>query len=397
MVLLLYPPAVSMWRSSVRARVARLPGPVPASGRASGRRRDRRRQAHMPQPSLAILHRVRPSVRGTGLSRIVSGRRAGDVIFVDPTGLEPASRGTRGGRSLDELPGPRPRPVLGNIHQIDLSKAHLALEGWAGQYGPTYKLYREQAASSRRATRRWSTRCCWPGPTHSGAARGPQALAEIGIKGVFNAEGAAWRSQRKLAVAALAQRSLKQLYPHIKTVADRVKRRWERAAATGEALDIVDEMKRFTVDITMLIAFGHDANTVEATNDVIQRRSRSHLAGMSRRVFATFPAWRFLELPSDRRLDRAFAAVREWLAVCLYDRASALRPTPAKPTIRRISWNRCRGGRREGRAVLGRHDHVQPDHDAPRRRRHDGVHPGLGRSRTLRQPPMGQSPSAGGG
>jgi cytochrome P450 len=94
-------------------------------------------------------------------------------------------------------------------------------------------------------------------------------LSELGIKGVFNAEGETWRSQRKLAVAALAQRNLKQLYPHIETVAHRLKRRWDRAAATGEALDVVDEMKRFTVDVTMLIAFGHDANTVEASNDVI--------------------------------------------------------------------------------------------------------------------------------
>jgi cytochrome P450 len=136
---------------------------------------------------------------------------------------------------------------------------------------------------------------------------------------VFNAEGAAWRSQRKLAVAALAQRSLKQLYPHIKTVADRVKRRWERAAATREALDVVDEMKRFTVDVTMLIAFGHDANTVDATNDVIQRRLEVILPGVSRRIFATFPRWRYVKLPSDRRLDRALAAASEWLGGLLVE------------------------------------------------------------------------------
>ena len=51
---------------------------------------------------------------------------------------------------------------------------------------------------------------------------------------MFNAEGDAWRPQRKLAVAALAQRHLKELYPHIRTVADRFKRRWEAAAASGD-------------------------------------------------------------------------------------------------------------------------------------------------------------------
>lgn len=56
------------------------------------------------------------------------------------------------------------------------------------------------------------------------SARTDTTLSELGVKGVFNAEGAAWRSQRNLAVSALAQRNLKQLYPHIETVAHRLKR-----------------------------------------------------------------------------------------------------------------------------------------------------------------------------
>ena len=53
-------------------------------------------------------------------------------------------------------------------------------------------------------------------------------LSEIGIRGVFNAEGEAWRPQRKLSVAALAQRNLRQLYPKIRLVTERLKTRWER-------------------------------------------------------------------------------------------------------------------------------------------------------------------------
>src|ERR1700720_1425167 len=41
-------------------------------------------------------------------------------------------------RTLDDLPGPRGLPLLGNIHQLDLSKLHLILERWAAQYGPVY-------------------------------------------------------------------------------------------------------------------------------------------------------------------------------------------------------------------------------------------------------------------
>jgi cytochrome P450/nitrite reductase/ring-hydroxylating ferredoxin subunit len=240
------------------------------------------------------------------------------VIFIDASGLEPAPVKPAGKRSLDELPGPKPRPFFGNAHQVDLSKAHLVFEGWAKQYGPTFRFWRGRTPVMATSDAAMINEMLLARPeTFRRAARTDETLSEMGIKGVFNAEGGAWRSQRKLAVAALAQRNLKQLYPHIELVANRLKRRWDKAAATGEPLDVVDEMKRFTVDVTMLIAFGHDANTVEASNDVIQRHLEVILPRVSQRIFATIPIWRYVRLASDRRLDRALAAVREWLGELL--------------------------------------------------------------------------------
>jgi cytochrome P450 len=164
-------------------------------------------------------------------------------------------------------------------------------------------------------------------------------LSELGIKGVFNAEGGAWRSQRKLAVAALAQRNLKPLYPHIETVAHRLKRRWDRAARTGEALDVVDEMKRFTVDVTMLIAFGHDANTVEASGDVIQRHLEVILPKVGQRILATVPIWRYVRLPSDRQLDRARRRCASGSENSWRRGAGVSTPVPTMRTGLRTSWN----------------------------------------------------------
>jgi cytochrome P450 len=140
------------------------------------------------------------------------------AILIDVSALKDASRGTAGGRSLDELPGPKPLPLLGNAHQIDISKAHLVLEGWARQYGPTFKFHRGRTriVATSDATMVNEVQLARP-DTFRRSARTDETFSEIGIKGVFNAEGAAWRSQRKLAVAALAQRSLKQVYPHVIT------------------------------------------------------------------------------------------------------------------------------------------------------------------------------------
>jgi cytochrome P450 len=216
-------------------------------------------------------------------------------------------------RSLDGLPGPKPLPLVGNLYQIDPTRVHLIFQVWAGQYGPIYKVQ----LGPRRAV------VISDGPmisellrarpeTYRRSAHMDRIISEMGIKGVFNAEGEAWRSQRKLMAAALAHRNLRQVYPCIKIVAARLKSRWERTA--GEPLDLVEELKRFTVDVTMLVAFSHDVNTVEQSGDVIQRELEIIFPALNSRLFALFPIWRIVRLPSDKRLERALKNVRAWLS-----------------------------------------------------------------------------------
>ncbi len=155
-------------------------------------------------------------------------------------------------------------------------------------------------------------------------------FSELGIKGVFNAEGEVWRRQRKLSVAALAQRNLHRLFPNIQTVARRLKTRWERSASAGETLDVAEELERFTVDVTMLLVFGHDANTVEQGDDVIQSELEVILPGISRRFFAFIPTWRYVQTPSDRRLKRALVNVRAWLGELVAEARARLKTEPER-------------------------------------------------------------------
>jgi hypothetical protein len=67
------------------------------------------------------------------------------------------------------------------------------------------------------------------------------------------------------------------------------------------------------VDVTTLLTFGHDVNTIEQGDEVIQRQLELVFPAFNRRLFALFPTWRLWRTPPDRQLDRALAMLRTWL------------------------------------------------------------------------------------
>jgi cytochrome P450/nitrite reductase/ring-hydroxylating ferredoxin subunit len=234
-------------------------------------------------------------------------------ILVDISELLHGSERQRPTRKLSELPGPRQLPFVGNLHQMNRRKVHLVLENWAREYGPSYRFRMGSTQVLAITDPKIGEQVLRARPEMFRRPVNATAIAnELGIDGVFFAEGEAWRAQRKLSVAALAQRVLRVLHPQISMVTQRLKRRWIRLAS-GQPIEIADELKRFTVDVTTLIAFGHDVNTLEDSGDVIQRHLEVILPGISDRIFSILPTWRYVRLPADRRLEKALTEVKTWL------------------------------------------------------------------------------------
>ena len=253
------------------------------------------------------------------------------AIFVDVSGLSRGPDRIVAKRTLYDLPGPRGLPFLGNIHQLDLTKLHLILERWAAQYGPVYLFRKGTARAVVLSDPKWCDQVLRARPETFTRDSGIAPVAsEMGLDGVFSAEGDAWRPQRRPAMLALAQRHLRGLYPKLQTVTIRLKKRWERLADAGAPLDVVDELKRFTVDVTTLITFGHDVNTVEQGDDVIQRKLELVFPAVSRRLLALFPTWRLVRLPRDHRLDRALAELRAWLGELVVAERARLAAEPGR-------------------------------------------------------------------
>ena len=222
---------------------------------------------------------------------------------------------TRAALRLRDLPGPPGLPLIGNLHRIRLDRLHATLEGWAGRYGPLYRIRigpRRVAVLSDRAS---IERILVERPHGFRRARSLEAAAEgMGLKGVFAAEGEDWRRQRRIVAAALRRARIEDFFPRLAETVERLRRRWERAADAGEPVDLCRDLMRFTVDATVRFAFGFDPNTLETGGPAIQRHLETVFPVLHRRVNGPWRYWRLVRLPSDRALDRALAALRTEVA-----------------------------------------------------------------------------------
>jgi cytochrome P450 len=218
-------------------------------------------------------------------------------------------------RTLKDLPGPDGLPILGNILQLDLKQLHSILEQWAGTYGAFYRfriahkdvvavfdtdLINEVLRKRPAAYRRLESI--------------EPVLKEMGINGVFSAEGDQWLRQRRTAMQALNTAHLRNFFPTLMKVTERLKKRWDRSMTEGAPIDVQEDLMRYTIDVTSNLAFGYDVNTLEDKGDDIQRHLEKVFPMVNRRINAPFPYWHFVKLPADRALDDALVAIRKALA-----------------------------------------------------------------------------------
>ena len=244
---------------------------------------------------------------------VVQTRTAQVQILMEQMSTEATAPARAGApRSLKELRGPRPWPVLGNLPQLDLPRMHKTLERWADEYGPLYRLTLGGKTVVVIAD----------GPLIAGLLRDRpdgwrrigvigSVIKEMGGDGVFTAEGDDWRRQRRLVMSAFDPSHLARFFPSLVRVTERLDRRIGAAAQSGEAIDLQAQLMRYTVDVTAGLAFGADVNTIDAGHDVLQAHLDKLFPMIYRRINLPFPYWRHVRLPIDRDFDRHLAKVHK--------------------------------------------------------------------------------------
>ncbi|MEU4690444.1 cytochrome P450 [Actinoplanes sp. NPDC023714] len=202
-----------------------------------------------------------------------------------------------------DLPGPPSLPVVGNkLALAGPGGPNRALQQWNDRYGSTYRLrlpapavvtsdpflvnavLRQRPETFRRSPRVTST------------------LQELGIHGVFTAEGEEWQRLRGIATRSLNAAHLTAYFDTLTRSTERLRLKWHAAAAAGDRIDVLDEMMRYTLDVTVGLAVGYDLNSVEDHGGGLSARLPELFPEIGRRLYAPVPYWRFLPSASRRRL-----------------------------------------------------------------------------------------------
>ena len=215
-------------------------------------------------------------------------------------------------RTINDVPSPRGLPLLGNALQLlDGARLHLRFESWAQQFGAFFLVKIGKRRMLAVNDPELAKQILRDRPEGFSRISNFQPVArELCLDGLFSAEGDQWRSQRRVWIATLNMQQLKHFHEKLMLITHKLMVRWQKAADNGEAVDVAADLMRYTVDVTMLFALGHEANTLDKGEDVIQRYLDQIFPAVSRRLTAVFPYWRYFKLPQDRELDRALAALR---------------------------------------------------------------------------------------
>jgi cytochrome P450 len=234
-------------------------------------------------------------------------------------------------RQIKDLPGPRAWPIVGNMLQVTPERIHQDVEKLCKQYGKFCRVVFGRNQVLVVADQQAIAAMLRERPE---IFRRPTLTYKIskemgGVPGVFLAEGAEWRNQRRMVMAGFAPGPIKSYFPAIAQVAQRLQRRWEAAAQAQTSIDLSADLKRYTVDIIAGLAFGSEVNTLEAGEDTIQRHLDEILPATMRRSLAVFPYWRYFKLPQDRRLDRSVAGMQTEVAKLIAQARQRMQSNPA--------------------------------------------------------------------
>jgi cytochrome P450 len=215
-------------------------------------------------------------------------------------------------RKVDDLPGPKGLPYIGNQLQMRGQQWHLKLEKFIREFGPIYRLNAFGIPIVVVSDRASITDLLKERPDGFERNRGLRArMNELKVGGVFTAEGDDWRKQRKLVMGGLTFDVVKNFFPTMGDMTERMLLRWKAQLASGKTVDLRRDLKALALDIIVGIAMGYDLGAVNDDGNPLQLDLDTVLQRLASRGTALYPYWHRFKLPVDHAADKAALGVEQ--------------------------------------------------------------------------------------
>src|SRR4051812_36480435 len=165
--------------------------------------------------------------------------------------------------SLDEIPGPRGVPLLGNAFDIDADSPFESLLQLAQEYGPIFKLSTPAGmrliVSGPDLVEELCDEARFDKEVGGGLANLRNDAADPGL---FTAEtqDPLWHRAHNILMAPFSMQAMRDYMPKMLDIAHQLMDKWARLNP-GEAVDVPADMTRLTLDTIALCGFGYRFNS----------------------------------------------------------------------------------------------------------------------------------------
>jgi len=220
-------------------------------------------------------------------------------------------------KTIADLPGPKPKFLLGNITEFSMATIHNYVTNIAKEYG---------SMSLIKLGPKPFVVASDPDTVRSILKQRPQAFrrisnidsvfGEMGIFGLFSAEGEMWKRQRKLVMPGFKPALIKAFYPTLVNTSEKLSGVISTSLSSQAGnveFDIQSLFKKYLTDVTTKLAFGGDFDCLQEEETEIQGCLKKIFPMIDSRLKSPFPLWRYIKLPKDYALDKSIKTVKTYL------------------------------------------------------------------------------------
>ncbi|GAA3599335.1 cytochrome P450 [Flavivirga amylovorans] len=231
---------------------------------------------------------------------------------------------------INDLKSPKGTLVLGHLPQFNTYNKHQVLERWVEECGELFKIHfvgKEFVVSANPDFNNKMLRLRPEG--FKRFSKIDEILKEMGVDGVFNAEGDAWKRHRKPTAEALSVKNVKAYYPVILDKTNEVLKKFKNYSKQGTIVDVQKEFMAFTIDITTEIAFGHKLDTINNKSNRFQKHLEVIFPMINTRVTAPIPIWRYFKRKKDKILIDSLKSIEKVIYEFINDAKKRITENPA--------------------------------------------------------------------